>query len=97
MQANAAASMRDEPGCLQFDVGTGPDHTVFLYEVYTDEAAFGAHLQTPLFKSFDAAVAEMIAVKDVRAYTRLCAQRSQVKPGTGTLCGGREVPDRLCL
>lgn len=33
---------------------------VFLYEIYDDEAAFKAHLQTPHFKSFSAATAVMV-------------------------------------
>lgn len=55
---NAAASVRDEPGCLRFDVltprksGGGADR-VFLYEIYADHAAFEAHLATPHFAAFD--------------------------------------------
>ncbi|WP_375737642.1 putative quinol monooxygenase [Pseudomonas boanensis] len=51
MRINAAASVRDEPGCLVFDVlqdCSDPD-LVWLYEVYTDEAAFEAHMLTPHF------------------------------------------------
>ncbi|MBT8768655.1 putative quinol monooxygenase [Metapseudomonas boanensis] len=51
MRINAAASVRDEPGCLVFDVlqdRSDPD-LVWLYEVYTDEAAFEAHMLTPHF------------------------------------------------
>ena len=45
LRENAAASVRDEPGCLRFDVCTDPDDPtrVFLYEIYTDAAAFEAH------------------------------------------------------
>lgn len=49
MRRNAAASVRDEPGCLVFDVlhdRSEPD-LVWLYEVYVDEAAFEAHMRTP--------------------------------------------------
>ena len=45
MSANAEASVRDEPGCLRFDVcsvADDPDRFV-LYELYTDAAAFDAH------------------------------------------------------
>ncbi len=51
MRVNAAASVRDEPGCLAFDVlrdRSNPD-LLYLYEVYTDEAAFEAHLLTAHF------------------------------------------------
>ena len=49
---NAAASLRDEPGCRQFDVLTpeaGPGDRIVLYEIYDDAAAFDAHLATPHF------------------------------------------------
>lgn len=67
---NAAQSLRDEPGCLQFDVLTDPARPgeVFLYERYTDAAAFDVHLATAHFKSFDAASAPMIASKSVSTY-----------------------------
>ena len=73
MQANAAASLRDEPGCRQFDVCQDPQdpHRIFLYELYDDRAAFEAHLQTPHFTNFDAATADMLVSKTVRPMTRL--------------------------
>ena len=42
MAANAEASVRDEPGCLRFDVHQQvADPTRFLlHEIYADEAAF---------------------------------------------------------
>ena len=49
IEDDATCSVRDEPGCLRFDVlqdQADPDHYYF-YEVYRDEAAFEAHLQTP--------------------------------------------------
>jgi quinol monooxygenase YgiN len=75
MRANAAASLRNEAACHQFDVARDaarPDE-VFLYEVYTDAAGFDAHLQTDHFKQFDAAVADMVAQKDVRTYAQVNA------------------------
>ena len=51
MAANAEASVRDEPGCLRFDVSAvaaDADH-FFLYELYTDAAAFEAHKASPHF------------------------------------------------
>ena len=70
MLENALASVRDEPGCLQFDVCTDPDQPgqVFLYELYTDLAAFERHQTMPHFTAFDAAAAEMIVGKAVRTY-----------------------------
>jgi autoinducer 2-degrading protein len=51
MTINAAASVRDEPGCLVFDVlrdRSDPD-VLYLYEVYRDEAAFAAHMLSEHF------------------------------------------------
>ena len=73
MQENAAASVRDEPGCHQFDVCRDPDapHRIFLYETYDDRAAFEAHLASSYFRNFDTATADMIVSKDVRTLQRL--------------------------
>jgi quinol monooxygenase YgiN len=73
MKANAAASMADEPGCVQFDVvqSEQDDHLILLYELYTDADAFQAHLGTAHFKSFDAAVADMLSDKSVHTGPRL--------------------------
>lgn len=62
---NALLSKQNEPGCLQFDMCTDPDlpDIVFLYEIYTSKTAFEQHLATPHFKSFSAAVADMIQSK----------------------------------
>lgn len=70
MLANARTSLADEPGCHQFDVATdeGRPDEVFLYEIYTDRAAFDAHLASTHFRAFDVAVADMIASKLVRTY-----------------------------
>ena len=67
MRANAATSLAEEPGCHRFDVCVNGDE-VFLYELYTDEAAFVAHLGMEHFKAFDAATAAMVADKAVRTY-----------------------------
>lgn len=70
MLTNAAASLADEPGCHRFDVCQGPQNPteIFLYELYTDAAAFQAHLKTPHFLTFDAAVADMLTDKSVKTY-----------------------------
>lgn len=70
IKENAAASVREEPGCLQFDVLTpleGPDGAsyVLLYEVYTDRAALDTHAQTAHFRAFDAASRDLVAGKEV--------------------------------
>ena len=49
-----AEAVRSEPGTLMFWPHRSPteDRLFFLYELYTDEAAFAAHQQTPHFKDF---------------------------------------------
>jgi autoinducer 2-degrading protein len=59
---DSVASVRDEPGCLRFDVlqdNSDPNH-FFFYEVYADEAAFQAHGQAPHFARWRAAAAEVL-------------------------------------
>ena len=64
--ANAEASVRDEPGCLRFDVcSVAADENRFvLYELYTDADAFAAHKAAPHFAQWralaDRAVAEQV-------------------------------------
>lgn len=69
----AINSKEKESDCLQFDVGrseTDPDH-FFLYEIYTDAAAFEAHKQTPHFADFSATVAKMIKSKELAIFERI--------------------------
>lgn len=66
MRVNAAASVRDEPGCLTFDVlrdRSDPD-LLWLYEVYVDEAAFEAHMRTPHFLASRPLVEPLIERQD---------------------------------
>ncbi|MEL6548894.1 MAG: putative quinol monooxygenase [Pseudomonadota bacterium] len=73
IRPNAAASLRDEPGCHRFDVchDDARPNEVFLYELYDDAAAFDAHLATEHFKIFDAETAPMIVGKDIRTYEQV--------------------------
>ena len=67
MRVNAAASVRDEPGCLTFDVlrdRCDPD-LLWLYEVYVDEAAFAAHMRTPHFLASRPLVEPLIESQEV--------------------------------
>jgi quinol monooxygenase YgiN len=59
--ADALGSVRDEPGCLRFDVSIdNTDPTVlYFYEVYLDEAAFQAHTQAPHFIVYRDATKDM--------------------------------------
>ena len=58
-RADAEASLADEPGCLQFGVvvqqGDGVARVLFN-EVYTDRAAFDAHLLSPHLAAFSEAL-----------------------------------------
>ena len=70
VRANAAASVRDEPGCRRFDVlvpeQAGP---VTLYEIYDSPEAFAAHLTMPHFIAFRDAVQGMTGPAVVRRFT----------------------------
>ncbi len=70
MHQNAAMSLKHEDGCHRFDVCTDPERPdeVFLYELYTDEAAFDVHRSTAHFASFGTQAGSMIAAKEVRTY-----------------------------
>jgi quinol monooxygenase YgiN len=65
--AQAENSLRGEAACLRFDVAkdTAKPGRFFLYEIYENEAAFDAHLQTPHFLEFNKKTAEMVASKTV--------------------------------
>ncbi len=62
---DASSSLRDEPGCLQFDVLTDPaaPDRVVLHEVYADQAAFEAHTKTPHYADFAAGEARCGAAR----------------------------------
>jgi quinol monooxygenase YgiN len=68
IKENGANAVK-EPGCREFNItvlANNPNH-VFLYEVYDNEAALNAHRQTEHFKKYQAATANMIADRNVRA------------------------------
>ena len=62
IEANAAASLRDESGCRRFDVlrDNADPHHYLLYELYEDEAAFQAHRSMPHFPVWRRAAAEYV-------------------------------------
>ena len=70
MAANAEASVRDEPGCLRFDVCAvaADEHCFVLYELYADADAdadaFAAHKASPHFAAWRA-IAEEVLVDQV--------------------------------
>jgi len=61
---NAAASLRDEPGCLRFDVhrSTERPNEFLLYELYSDEDAFYiAHRESPHYAEWQRVAAKCVA------------------------------------
>ncbi len=73
MEENARKSLSDEPGCHRFDICTDESRPseVFLYELYTDRAAFDAHLASEHYKAFDSDVASLVLYKDVNMYANV--------------------------
>jgi autoinducer 2-degrading protein len=63
MAANAEASVRDEPGCLRFDVCSvqGDENRFVLYEVYTDADAFAAHKASAHFAAWRQVAERVVA------------------------------------
>ena len=55
--------LKEEPGCRQFDVLVPDDRadTVLLHEVYDDQAAFDAHMETPHMKAYREDTGPMVA------------------------------------
>ena len=70
MKVQAENSLNLEPDCHHFDVcyDPGDDTVCFLYELYTDEAAFQAHLDSDHFLSFNETVTPWIADKAIKTY-----------------------------
>lgn len=79
---NARLSLKDEPGCLVFDVLSrqGSEFTVVLYEIYADRDAFAAHLRAPHFHRFDEASRPMVRRKQVTELSLL----SPISSGDGS-------------
>ena len=70
---DSTCSVRDEPGCLQFDVlapAAGGD-TLAFYEVYKSKDAFSAHMETPHFRRFASAAEKALSDKHVSEYYHL--------------------------
>ncbi|MEP3347712.1 MAG: putative quinol monooxygenase [Litoreibacter sp.] len=70
---NAQTSLSHEDGCRQFDVCSDPNHpsVVFLYELYTDEAAFKVHMESPHYASFQETIEGMVIDKSVRVFSEV--------------------------
>jgi quinol monooxygenase YgiN len=72
-KADASQSVAKEPGCRQFDVTLEreAENRVLLYEIYDDEAAFDAHLQTAHLKAFRDGIEPLVLNRMVRRLTRV--------------------------
>lgn len=72
MKTQATNSLTREEGCHQFDVCFDPADRgrVFLYELYTDQAAFDDHLKTDHFLNFDATVKDWLISKTAENWNR---------------------------
>ena len=73
MREQARSSLVLEEGCHYFDVCQDPETPTnfFLYELYSDKAAFDFHLQSPHFGTFDETVTPWIMDKKVQIFDRL--------------------------
>ena len=71
MHQQADNSIRLEEGCHQFDVVTDPSKPgeVFLYELYTDRAAFDTHLESEHFFRFFNTTEPVVLTKTVFNWT----------------------------
>lgn len=67
----AENSLQLEEHCHVFDVCISADNpsAFFLYEKYTDAAAFDVHLKSEHFKAFDALVAPWVTKKTVNRWS----------------------------
>ena len=68
VRTNAEQSFNQEVGCQQFDVCQDRQfpNSVFLYEVYDDEAAFETHKLTLHYGAFNQATGGMVVNKSIR-------------------------------
>lgn len=72
-KTDARQSVAAEPGCHQFDVTLDREqpNRVVLYEVYENEPAFDAHLQTPHLEAFRAGIENLVVSRQVRRLARV--------------------------
>lgn len=68
IQSNARQSLEQEPGCRRFDVcrDPGDEALFFLYEIYDDQSAIDAHLQSSHFLEMNTLTANWVKTKTVR-------------------------------
>jgi (4S)-4-hydroxy-5-phosphonooxypentane-2,3-dione isomerase len=83
MAANAEASVRDEPGCLRFDVCSvdGEENHFVLYELYADADAFAAHKASAHFAQWRE-IAERVLVPGSQVNTAGALMVTHTAEGT---------------
>ena len=61
-QDDSTCSVRDEPGCLRFDVlqDVNDENRYYFYEVYQDDEAIKAHLTMPHYARWQKAREEFV-------------------------------------
>ena len=76
MLENARRSLADEPGCRRFDVLVDAEspNRIVLYEIYESPAAFDQHMATAHYKTFAAAVDDLLEGRRVERLTFLDAK-----------------------
>lgn len=67
MLNNASSSVKNEPGCMVFDVLEAREEqdTFYLYEIYADQDALQSHKQTAHYQSTRAVINDLIAKQSV--------------------------------
>ena len=66
---NARMSLQHVAGCHRFDVCFSEDgRRCFLYELYTDRAAFDHHTTTRHFNRFNSVNTDMVASKQLETF-----------------------------
>jgi quinol monooxygenase YgiN len=67
MLEDARGSVRNEPDCVRFDViqDEKEPNRIYLYEAYTDRAAFDYHMTTPHFLKWKDAAQDWFAAPAV--------------------------------
>ncbi|PDT46627.1 antibiotic biosynthesis monooxygenase [Sinorhizobium fredii] len=71
---NAATSLKEEPGCVVFDVCRDPNRPrIWLYEVYRSEKDFEFHLKSAHFLDFSEVTQPWVHLKRVETFNRIAA------------------------
>ena len=80
LQDNAATSVARDEGCLRFDVAVDTEarNRFVFYEVYTSEAAWQAHRQSPHFLDYKRVADRALVSREIRRLAPLRQASAQV-------------------